>query len=144
MARPQCDTPLVLSCLGAFDTETLSSTITLNWYAVHSRQLLKTNSSYPIPTISLAQRFFFSHAPRHNKPMKAYCKIKLQFYSRQLLQRIQATNSNNLIGLKVFSSQLKIYMPKYSKALCTSVYSYTLYYNSCLYVNTLGLTSVPW
>jgi len=136
--------PLLLKFYRAFDIETLSSTITLNWYAVHSRQLLKPNSSNRIPTILLAQRFFFPHAPRHNKPMKAYCKIKLQFYSRQLLQRIQATNSNNLIGLKVFSSQLKRYMPKYSKALHTCVYSYTLYYNSCLYINTLGLTSVPW
>jgi hypothetical protein len=50
---------LLLKFCRAFDTETLSSTITLNWYAVHSRQLFKTNSSDPIPTISLAQRFFF-------------------------------------------------------------------------------------
>jgi hypothetical protein len=133
-----------LSCLGAFDTETLSSTITLNWYTVHSRQLLNTNSSDPIPTISLAQRFFFPMHPDTTSQWKPIAKLKLQFYSRQLLQRIQATNSNNLIGLKVFPSQLKRYMPKYSKVLHTSVYSYTLYYNSWVYVNTLGLTSVPW
>ncbi len=103
---------------------------------------LETKFKQPNSNNIIGPKVFFF--PMHLNTTSLWKSIAKLNYSKQLPQRIQATNSNNLIGLKVFASQLKRYMPKYSNALHTCVYSYILYYNSCLYINTLGLTSLPW
>jgi hypothetical protein len=95
MARPLCDTPLVTKVLQGFWY--WNSLLNNNIKLVRSslKTTLENKFKQPNSNNIVGPKVLFPHAPRHNKPMKAYCKIRLQFYSRQLLERIQATNSNN-------------------------------------------------